>query len=363
MRHYNIPIFIPHLGCPYDCIFCDQKKISAQQQVPGSAEIVAIIEQHLRTIPDPAEVELAFFGGSFTAIQNELQQEYLSIVQPYLKSGRIQGIRISTRPDCITAEGLEMLKHYGVKTIELGVQSLNDEVLRSAGRRYKAENVYQSAALIHERGFQLGIQLMIGLPGDHYERDIQTVKDTIRLAPQMVRIYPTLVIAGTALESLWQDGQYQALTLEEAITICQDMLLHFTAADIPVIRMGLYPGEELLNGGVIKAGPFHPAFGELVEQAIFREQAMMAIKLHAQRFGKAENLYLYVNERDLSKMLGQQRKNLAALRQTLGLRDLRVKTCHDDLRNWIRVSSSEAEVDFISLTRMDFIKGLQNRSI
>jgi len=355
MRHYNIPIFIPHLGCPYDCIYCDQKKISAQMQVPGADEMISTIEQHLQTIPPHAEVELAFFGGNFTAIEPELQKEYLRMIQPYLESGRIKGIRVSTRPDCIDADNLEMLKSYGVKTIELGVQSLNDEVLHLSARKYRAEDVYKSSALIHERGVRLGIQLMVGLPGDNYARDIETVKETIKLAPQMVRIYPTLVIAGTELDHMWMEGKYQDLALEEAVRICKDMLLIFSAANIAVIRMGLYLGEELRSEGVVKAGPFHPAFGELVEQAIFRDQAIMAIKRHTERFGPSQSLYLYVNERDLSKMLGKQRTNLAYLQQALELHSLQVKTQPGNFRNWIGISNSQSNAEVFVLTRQQFI--------
>ncbi len=356
MRHYNIPIFIPHLGCPYDCIYCDQKKISAQKQIPGADEIVNTIEQYLSTIPPTDEVELAFFGGNFTAIQTELQNEYLSLIQPYLESGRIQGIRISTRPDCIDAGGLTMLKSYGVKTIELGVQSLNDEVLQLSARKYKAADVIKSSALIHQLGFKLGFQLMVGLPGDNYERDIETVQAAISLAPQMVRIYPTLVIADTELDRRWQEGKYQALTLEEAVNICKDMLLYFSAAGIPVIRMGLYPGEELRSAGVVKAGPFHPAFGELVEQAIFRDQACLAIRMYLENNGDADSMCLYVQERDLSKMLGKNRSNLVYLRQAFALQELQIKTCPEQSRNWIGINHGGADGDWFRLTREDYIK-------
>ncbi|CFY05406.1 Elongator protein 3/MiaB/NifB [Syntrophomonas zehnderi OL-4] len=341
MKHYNIPIFIPHLGCPYDCIYCDQKKIAAQAQIPTDDAIISTIKQYLSTIPPTAEVELAFFGGSFTAIPIPEQEAFLKLIQPYLESGRIQGIRISTRPDCIDADGLDLLKGYGVKTIELGVQSLDDEVLQLSSRRYKAQDVRVSSALIQEKGFKLGIQLMIGLPGDTYERDIKTVKETIEMAPQMVRIYPTLVIAGTQLDKMWQEGKYQALSLEEAIAVCKDMRLLFSAASIPIIRMGLYPDEELRGSGVIKAGPFHPAFGELVEQAIFRDQAESALRQHINRYGSAERLYININERDLSKLLGRKRSNLNYLKELFALKELQVRMHPAQERNWIDISREE----------------------
>lgn len=343
MKHYNIPIFIPHLGCPYDCIYCDQKKIAAQTQIPTDDAIISTIEQYLSTIPATAQVELAFFGGSFTAIPISAQEAFLRLIQPYLESGRIQGIRISTRPDCIDTDGLDLLKGYGVKTIELGVQSLDDEVLQLSSRRYKTQDVRLSSALIKEKGFRLGIQLMVGLPGDTYERDIKTAKETIKLAPQMVRIYPTLVIAGTQLDKMWQAGKYRALSLEKAITVCKDMRRLFTAASIPVIRMGLYPGEELRAAGVIKAGPFHPAFGELVEQAIFRDQAESALRQHIDRFGSTERLYINVNERDLSKLLGPQRTNLNYLKQLFAIEDLRFRINPALDRNSISIDREDSD--------------------
>lgn len=357
MRHYNIPIFIPHLGCPYDCIYCDQKKITAQSEAVNNHQILSIIDQHLATIVRPAEIEVAFFGGSFTAIQSDLQENYLSLLQPYLQQNLIQGIRISTRPDCIDNKILDLLHRYGVKTIELGVQSLNNEVLRLSGRIYQTEDVVRSADLIKRGGFKLGIQLMVGLPGDNYERDQETACRTIAIAPQMIRIYPTLVLAGTRLEQMWQEGKYQALTLQEAVLVCRDMLLQFARADIPVIRMGLYPGEELRQAGTIKAGPFHPSFGELVEQSVFREQALMAIRLYQQRYGWPERLTLSVNQRDLSKLLGKKRSNLTFIQRTSGLLELNVQTCQHESRDWVGIINPAGAEKFV-LTRTDFLHSL-----
>lgn len=362
MRHCNIPIFIPHLGCPYDCIYCDQKIISAQIKAPDDQEVSNIIDQHLATIVRPAEIEAAFFGGSFTAIRPDLQENYLHLVQPYIKQDLIQGIRISTRPDCIDDRVLELLHRYGVTTIELGVQSLDNEVLYQSGRIYTAEDVERSSALIKSGGFKLGIQLMVGLPGDNYDRDLATVQRTIAIAPQMVRIYPTLVLAGTQLEQMWQDGKYQALTLEEAVPVCRDMLLQLAKAGIPVIRMGLYAGEELRKEGTVMAGPFHPSFGELVEQAIFREQAILAVRLYQQRFAHSQQLTFCVNERDLSKLLGKKRSNLISIQHFLGLQGLNVITCRHDERDWIEISNDPDGADKFVLTRSELLDSLNETS-
>lgn len=356
MRHYNIPIFIPHLGCPYDCIYCDQKKISAQMRIPETAEVSHIIEQHVTTMDSNAAIEVAFFGGNFTAIPEKQQLFYLQLVEPYLSSGRIGGIRISTRPDSINAENLGMLKSHGVRTIELGVQSLDDEVLQMSARQYQAADVLESAALIQAYGFRLGLQLMIGLPGDTFERDMETTRTCIRIKPQMVRIYPTLVIAGTALEKLWRAGVYEPLSLEEAVNRCKDMLLAFTGADIPVIRMGLYPGEELRSPGTVQAGPFHPAFGELVEQAVFKEQAAWLIGHYLQQHSGTERLCLFVQERDQSKMLGPKRSNLAALCQRFGLVEIKLLTSPEAERSWIGIGPYESELERMRLTREAYIK-------
>jgi histone acetyltransferase (RNA polymerase elongator complex component) len=358
MRHCNIPIFIPHLGCPYECIYCNQKKISAQPKAPDDQEILHIIDQHLATIGRPAEIEAAFFGGSFTAIRPDLQENYFRLVQPYIEQNLIQGIRVSTRPDCIDNRVLELLHKYGVTTIELGVQSLNNEVLCQSGRIYKAEDVERSSALIKSSGFKLGIQLMVGLPGDNYDRDMETVRKTVAIAPQMVRIYPTLVITDTKLEQMWRKGKYQALTLEEAVFICRDMLLQFARADIPVIRLGLYPGEELCKKGTVLAGPFHPSFGELVEQAIFREQAIMAVRLYQQRYDHGDYLTLCVNERDLSKLLGKKRSNLISIQHSLSLQGLNILTCHNEERDWIGIVNNSAGTDKFVLTRAEFLHSL-----
>lgn len=200
-----------------------------------------------------------------------------------------------------------------------------------------------------------GIQLMVGLPGDNYERDIETVRETIKLGPEMVRIYPTLVIAGTELERRWEQGTYQALQLEEAIAICKAMLLLFSAANIPVIRMGLYPGEELRRDGVITAGPFHPAFRELVEQAIFKEQTEMAIHHYIHKFGPCTHLVIHINERDLSKMLGPQRRNLAHLSQIFPLFRFHVKIQLGYQRDWVGISQADNDSEALVLSRQEFV--------
>ncbi|MDD4802049.1 MAG: radical SAM protein [Syntrophomonas sp.] len=353
IKHYNIPIFIPHLGCPYECIYCDQKKITAQQNAPDIGQVIHTIEDYLQTIPSGAEVDVAFFGGNFTAVDKKVQRDYLYAVQPYLQQGKVNCIRISTRPDCIDEPVLDMLAYYGVRMIELGVQSLDERVLLASSRNYKPEDVLKSSRLIKEKGFELGIQLMIGLPRDSYDSDIETARKTIAMRPQEVRIYPTLVIADTALDSMWKRGDYNPLSLEEAICTCAEMFLMMQKENIRVIRMGLYAGEELRRDGVVQAGPFHPSFGELVEQEIFKQQALFALRRFNQLFGYHPEINLHVNSRDISKMVGNKQKNLRLLKQELDV--VKLKADPTGERNWVGISAGGADKAQLIISRADYI--------
>lgn len=357
-RHYTIPIFIPHLGCPYDCIYCDQKIIANRTEAPAAHQIEATIEQYLSTMARDAWIEVGFFGGSFTAIDMAAQEAYLQQVQPFRNSGRINGIRVSTRPDCIDGSKLDLLARYGVGMIELGVQSMDEGVLTASGRCYGPGDVKASCDLIKDRHFKLGIQLMIGLPGDSYASDMATAEEVIKIRPQAVRIYPTLILAGTKLASMYSKGLYTPLQLEEAVRICKDMFLQFYRYTIPVIRMGLYPGEELRQPGVTVAGPFHSSFGELVEQLLFREQAHWAIRSFWNNFGCWRKLCLYVHERDISKMVGHRRSNCMSLQQDLELETIEVKGSRDQPQDSIGVGDQSGDGPQLLLTREEYLNTL-----
>lgn len=353
--HANIPVFIPHMGCPFNCIFCDQKKISSQHQVPGREETVAIIEQHLASIPPDAYIEIAFFGGNFTSLPLSLQEEYLKTTRPYLDSGRVQAVRLSTRPDCIDLNILEILSSYGVKTVELGVQSLHEDVLKRSGRGYHVNQVLSACHLIRQKGLQLGIQLMVGLPGDSREATEKTVEQVININPDMVRIYPTLVIEGTALETMYREGLYTPLQLEQAVDIAAFMYSRFQRHRINVIRMGLQPSEDLLQPGTVVAGPFHPAFGELVKQKLYRQQAEAAIKMHRKQYGLVKKLVLLVNYREVSKLIGHKKANLKYLAQAFNLESLSVKPVQGNERGFIGVTAEGRDKPEIQLTGADFL--------
>ena len=268
-KYYTIPVFIPELACPNRCVFCNQQKISGQILIPEEAEIIAQIEKYLVGFPSGAHIEIGFFGGSFTGVPVDDQKHFLEISQPYLRSGRIHGIRVSTRPDYISRDRLDLLRAYGVTTIELGAQSLDEEVLLKSKRGHVIADVEKAASLIRSYGFSLGLQMMTGLPGDTLEKTLMTAHRIVELGADNTRIYPALVIKSTELEDLYLTGHYVPLSIEEAVFRVKQIIPIFEAADITILRIGLHPSEGLLNGDDLVAGPFHPSFRELAETALW----------------------------------------------------------------------------------------------
>ena len=272
-KHINIPIFIPELACPFQCIFCNQRKISGQLHVPHEMEIINTIESYLETISrDTADVQFAYFGGNFTGLSLQHQEDYLKLVEPYILQGKISGIRISTRPDYINEEILTLLKKNHVKSIELGAQSMDDEVLKKSKRGHTSAETEKAAVLIKKIGFSLGLQMMVGLPGDTMESTIYTANKIVELGPENTRIYPTLVIKGTHLENLYMQGKYQPLSLDVAVNWSKEAVKIFEKAGIKILKLGLHPSEGLVNGNDLIAGPFHRSFHELVLTSIWREE-------------------------------------------------------------------------------------------
>ncbi|HNW70437.1 MAG TPA: radical SAM protein [Bacteroidales bacterium] len=271
--HFNIPVFIPHLGCPFQCIYCNQKYISGTIKAPDVDEVHAIIRQKLSTIDSKnAKVEVAFFGGSFTCLSKSEQEKYLQAVQHYIHDKKVNGIRISTRPDYIDQHILDLLHHYHVSTIELGVQSMSDRILKNAGRGHTVEDVIKASALIRKNGFKLGIQTMIGLPGEGKEDTGYTASRVIALQPDCVRIYPVLVLKDTELERLFSAGKYETLPLQHAVERVAMVLRMYINHDINVIKVGLHPSEEFESGGKLVAGPFHPAFREMAMSCLWKNE-------------------------------------------------------------------------------------------
>lgn len=308
-RHYIIPIFVPHYGCPHDCVFCNQKRITGLSTNVKPIDVEKIIEDHLATFKPGATTEVAFYGGSFTAIDMEVQKELLSIPYRYKIEGKINGIRLSTRPDAIDENILENLKHHLVDTIELGVQSLDDSVLYESGRGHTASDVYRAVDLIKEYGFNLGLQMMVGLPGDNYEKAIFTCKEFIKLSPYCVRIYPTLVIKETYLEKQFLHGRYSPISFNDAVDICSILLMLFQINNIDVIRVGLQPTENIQLGKDVIAGPFHPAFRQIVESNIFKILFKYYIESKDINMNNKE-LIIEVNSKNVSVVAGQKSENV-----------------------------------------------------
>ncbi len=329
-KHYIIPIFVPHYGCPHDCVFCNQKKITGLSTDVTSMDVENIIEDHLTTFKSGATVEVAFYGGSFTAIDIDVQKKLLSIPYEYKKKGKIDGIRLSTRPDCIDEKILKNLKDYLVDTIELGVQSLDDSVLYKSGRGHTTLDVYKAVNLIKEFGFNLGLQMMVGLPGDTSEKVIYTCKEFIKLSPYCVRIYPTLIIKDTYLEKLFLDEEYSPITFEDAVDICSTLLMLFNINNIDVIRIGLQPTENIQLGKDVVAGPFHPAFRQMVESNIFR-------LLFRYYFDSKEidihnkELIIESNSKNISAIAGQKSSNINYFTKEYNLRKIKLYTGELDL--------------------------------
>lgn len=286
-RHINIPIFVPEVGCPHQCVFCNQSKITGKDETVSDGEAVDIIEKYLSTADENTDVEIAFFGGSFTGICVDIQKRLLQLADKYINSGRINGVRVSTRPDYISVEKLELLKMYGVTAIELGAQSLNNDVLRLTERGHSVEDVEMASEIIKSFGFELGLQMMVGLPGDSRLGAIDTAKKIINLRADTTRIYPCLVIKDTKLEQMYVDDKYSPLSIEDAVRIVADIIPMFEQANVRILRVGLHASEGLTSNDSLVAGPFHASFRQLVDSEIWRRMIVNELEC---RYGVGEML-------------------------------------------------------------------------
>ena len=303
-QHYIIPIFVPHEGCPHNCVFCNQNAITGSENKVDAAFVRKTMEDYLKTIGNTkAIVEVSFFGGTFTAIDIKKQNELLSVAKEYKDLGKIRFIRLSTRPDYIDDNILTNLKNYGVDIIELGVQSLSDKVLTMSGRGHTAKDVYDASEKIKQYGFTLGHQIMPGLPGDDYKKDIDTVNQVISIKPDICRIYPSLVIKDTPMEEMYLHGTYKPYSLDKAVNISKELLGRLQAANITVIRVGLQPTEEINIGKELLAGPFHPAFKELVMASIYRD--MICKNIPSNYSG---HVVIKINSKEISKLYANKKQ-------------------------------------------------------
>lgn len=323
-----IPIFVPHVGCPNDCVFCNQKKITGKGTVVANSKYVTeIVEECRKTIDEDTYTELAFFGGSFTAIDLKLQEELLSVGKYYKDMGVVDRIRCSTRPDAISKEILELQKKYGMDIIELGIQSLDDEVLKLSNRGHTKSDSINASKLIKEHNFILGHQIMPGLPGSTREKDIKTCLESISMKPDIVRIYPTLTIKDTELVNMYNKGSYKPLSLEEAIEISAFIYSQYAVKNINVIRIGLQNTESINEEEDVVAGPFHPAFRQLVEEKIYLSSIIK--KLQNMNL-KDKHITISSNDKLISFIAGQKKSNIIKLMEIFSMSKITFKNSLND---------------------------------
>lgn len=338
MKHYIIPVFVPHFGCPHDCVFCDQAKITNQERsvvndVTGQ-DVHRIVDEYLSTMDTKnAVIEISFFGGTFTAIPRSKQEELLSAAKHHLDKGDINHIRCSTRPDYISDEILDFVSSYGMDIIELGVQSLSEDVLLLSGRGHDSKSVEKASVLIKNHGLKLGHQLMLGLPGDNKEKDLESAKRSIKMAPDFVRIYPALVIKGTPMESMLLKGTYKPYSLDEAVEISSEIIDMFNEAGINVIRAGLQPTEEISPGNSLVAGPYHPAFKELTQSYSFWKKVRGVISSEAalsnneyKDIPERDSLSIKVNPKDISVVFADKKKYMCEFIELMSDRNFNILT-------------------------------------
>ena len=289
------PVFIPHAGCPHRCCFCDQHNSTSQNYVPEPSEVFKMLNSGLAK---RSVTEIAFYGGTFTLLSKANQLAYLRVAEQFVNSGQAGGIRISTRPDVLDANTLQSLKISGVRTIEIGCQSFFNNVLARSNRGHSAEENVSAVLRCQTFGFKVGVQLMPGLPGDTPEQALSSVQQALALKPAFVRIYPALVIEGTLLADLWKSGGYCPWSLEKTIELCADIYTHCHKQKVPIVRLGLQQDPSLHRN--LLAGPYHPAFGQLVRSRIWR-RALQCINTRVPQ--------LKVHPHDLSELLGHRAEN------------------------------------------------------
>ena len=301
-RHSNISIFIPHIGCPHKCSFCDQRIISGSKNIPHGDDVRRICEQAMQEIADKSSTQIAFFGGSFTAVPRDYMIELLTAAREYVGEGKFSGIRISTRPDFIDGEILSILKSYGVTSIELGAQSLSDNVLTANERGHSAEDIYSASQLIRDGGFELGLQIIPGLYKRTIEDEQQTIEGVLKIKPDTIRIYPIVVIEGTKLADYYKKGEYELMPFEDMVSLCADMMMQFEQSDIRVIKCGLHASDGVEGERV--AGFYHPAFRELCQGEIYKKEILRLTG------GKAGRYEVLVGKSHISKAVGHKRQNI-----------------------------------------------------
>lgn len=336
-NHYIIPIFVPMEGCPHQCVFCNQDKITNSDEEKVDGQFVRdTIDEYISTIQNKdATIEVSFFGGTFTGIPIEKQNELLAVAKEYKDKCIIDKIHMSTRPDYIDVNILDNLKRFDVDVIELGVQSLDEEVLRESGRGHSVEDVIRASKLINDYGITLGHQIMLGLPSDTEEKDIYSVKESIKMNPKIARIYPSLVITDTPMAKMFKRGTYEPYSLEKAVDVSKILYKMYKEAGVNVIRIGLQPTENISEGGDVIAGPFHSAFRELVDSSIISDEI---IKCANENDG---DINIYVNNNTISKIYADKKRYFLKTKESLKDRNIKVSIDNTLEKNVIKVEIND----------------------
>jgi histone acetyltransferase (RNA polymerase elongator complex component) len=322
-RPFIIPVFIPHAGCPHRCAFCNQPLVTGRPEAsPDPEDSLASADEFLRfRSRRSGPAQLAFFGGNFLGLPYERLRRLLDTASRWVSEARLDGIRFSTRPDTVSAETLDLIGAYPVKCVELGVQSMNDDVLRRSRRGHSAADTETAVRRLKDRGYDVGVQLMVGLPGDEAASLLDTGRRVAGLCPAFVRIYPTLVLEGSLLAHWFREGRYRPLSLEEAVGLSMKLYGCLRQRRIPVVRTGLQPTADLADGRGVIAGPFHPAFGQLVQSACYLDAIRREI---GRRPSTGATIELRVHPREISRVRGQRNSNCSALKMEFGFSGVRV---------------------------------------
>ncbi len=348
-RPFIVPVFIPHAGCPHRCVFCNQFVVTGRPEpLPtpaGVRERVAAFLKFRGGRRGPSQI--AFFGGNFLGVAPDTVRGLLAEAAGFVRAGEVEGIRFSTRPDTVSSGTLALIAPFPVHTVELGAQSMDAAVLARSHRGHCPEDTIHATRALKERGYAVGLQIMVGLPGDDESRLMATGRSLIELKPDFIRIYPTLVLPGSLLESWYRRGLYSPLTVDAAVGLTLKLYRLFRAHGIPVVRMGLQAAEGLPPGGVDGAGPYHPAFGHLVLCAAFLEAARGALDSFRPAGGR---LSLHVHPRSISRMRGLHNATIEELQRQFGFE--RVAVCADEslAREEIGIAGTERVVSITGLS-------------
>jgi len=337
-----IPIFIPYSGCPHRCVFCNQAVLTGRKTpIPDASEIKRTILKYLKLKkPFRKPVEVSFFGGNFLGLDKDTVHALLESVQPFLKQSAVDGIRFSTRPDTISEKTLSFISDYPVSCIELGVQSMDDEILARNRRGHTSEDTKKAVFLIKKKGYRLGLQIMVGLPGDTRETTMATGKAISCLAPDFVRIYPTLVIEGSTLAAWYKKGEYSPIQMEDCIERVKSLYVMFSEKNIRVIRIGLQANEELDRGHSVLAGPYHPAFGHMVLSEIMFDKAVSLIGKNPKAIA-SRSIKISVHPSFVSRMQGLNKQNIFRMKKRFGFERIQI------------IADPEIPLDDISISGAD----------